>query len=302
MAQRGKPKPHSPEHEARRIMAIRQWAKAYTWPSGYKRPKEHTAPMLDALNHARLVDPDRYRDLSIANLPKIVSGKKNGNWKGGKTKSLKTFARKNVVRLRKWRENLIKRDGRECKQCGAKEGLLDAHHIIPLAESRAFAFSQANGVILCRRCHAKTESYANSKQERFRPSQWGFIWKIIPHSWQDYPTVGNYIQESNHVAFFTSELPKPEYGWLVFIHEFIEWGICRLTGVKVKDVDRFDKAYEAVRDSGIAPCGCTIQEEPGDDIHAPYREAHQVATQCEMLIAKAVGIDWIDYQEAILKL
>lgn len=93
--------------------------------------------------------------------------------------------------------------------------------------------------------------------------------------------------------------------WLIFFHEFIEWGLCRLWGIKQRQIDKFDKAYEKARPShgeAQAPCGCWVKDEPGDDIHAPYHDAHAVASQCERLIAKAIGVDWVSYDEAIAKL
>lgn len=99
------------------------------------------------------------------------------------------------------------------------------------------------------------------------------------------------------------------YCWLVLLHEIIEWSICRLQGVKNRDIDRFDIAYEAERSTrqasnskSHAPCGCSYKDEPGDDIHAPYHEAHKVASQCERLIAKALGVDLIKYDEAVMRL
>lgn len=92
------------------------------------------------------------------------------------------------------------------------------------------------------------------------------------------------------------------YVWLVFLHEMIEWSLCRLWGIKTRAIDKYDKAYEASRDSGKAPCGCRIKDEPGDDMHAPYHDAHAVASECERLIAKALNVDWVKYDETVAKL
>ena len=96
------------------------------------------------------------------------------------------------------------------------------------------------------------------------------------------------------------------YIWLVFFHEVIEWGLCRLWGIKQRAIDKYDIAYEQARagkkDVKAAPCGCWIQDEPGDDIHAPYHDAHTVASECERLIAKALRVDWLNYDIAVSKL
>lgn len=128
--------------------------------------------------------------------------------------------------------------------------------------------------------------------------------KIIPHEEQAYPTVGNYYLSKGVWRFRVSWMKDKRYCWLVLMHEFIEWGICQLTGVKGKAIDRFDVAYEKRRRAGEvnAHCGCRIKDEPGDDIHAPYHDAHGVASECERLIAKCLGVDWVKYDETVGKL
>src|SRR5215469_29325 len=118
--------------------------------------------------------------------------------------------------------------------------------------------------------------------------------EIIAFSRMRYPSSGDWFRKGGVWFFRVARFKDKRYSFLVFFHEFIEWGICQLQGIKQRDVDRFDMAYEKARDIGEAqaPCGCKFQDECGDDIHAPYREAHQVATACERLIAKALGVDW----------
>lgn len=131
-----------------------------------------------------------------------------------------------------------------------------------------------------------------------------FDFEIISHAKQRYDTCGDYFRKGKEIAFRVSRMEDRRYCWLVFLHEIIEWTICKLTGVKVGDIDRFDKKYERFRAErwSIAPCGCKLQDEPGEDIHAPYWRAHQVATKCERLIAEVLDVDWIDYEEAVYSL
>lgn len=320
IAQQGQPRPHNVEWEIKRIAAVREWASKTIYPKGYKRSVEVMAPALAALKKWKAEHPEEARKHAIANLPKHVSGPANGNWKGGKTKAIKAFHVANGPALRIWRKAVMERCNNTCQECGAT-GKLDAHHIIPLAETRAFAFDRANGVALCRKCHAKTDSYANPKQKRFRPSQWGFLARVIPHAWQDYATVGNYFQNSTQVGFLISSMSNEKYESLVLIHELIEWLICKLTGVKMKAIDKFDMEYEQAREGcvkvqgrwqgipktsrgkgALAPCGCQFYEEPGDDPHSPYHEAHMTATLCEEAIARAIGVDWQAYGDTVAKL
>lgn len=133
-----------------------------------------------------------------------------------------------------------------------------------------------------------------------------FRFEIVAHRNQRYDTVGDYYQRKGVWWFKVSRMKDKRYVWLVFIHEFIEWSLCRLWGIKSREIDRYDIAYEKAReqqkDPSTAPCGCRIKDEPGDDIHAPYHQAHAIASQCERLIAKALEVDWIKYDETVAKL
>ena len=132
--------------------------------------------------------------------------------------------------------------------------------------------------------------------------------EIVAHKNQRYETVGDYFQRKGVWWFKVSRMKDKRYCWLVFFHEMIEWGLCRLWGIKQRDIDKFDMAYEKARavrwpvPPGHVSCGCRIKDEPGDDIHAPYHDAHAIATECERLIAKALNVDWLSYDEAIAKL
>ena len=128
--------------------------------------------------------------------------------------------------------------------------------------------------------------------------------EIIPHRRQRYPTVGDWQKGKIGWLFRVSRMKDKRYMWLVFLHEIIEWGICQVQGVKERDVTRFDMAYEKRRATGEnkAPCGCKFWDEPGDDPHCPCHDAHVVATQCERIIAKALGVDWNDYDETVAAL
>lgn len=132
--------------------------------------------------------------------------------------------------------------------------------------------------------------------------------QIIPHKKQRYSTMGDYWQDktNRHWQFCVSRMKDKRYVMLVFLHEVIEWTICRLTGVSMKAIDKFDKAYEKARNCtapfseyDCTPCGCPFCDEPGDDLHAPYHRAHKVAAECEELIAHALDVDWYDYNNTV---
>jgi hypothetical protein len=52
----------------------------------------------------------------------------------------------------------------------------------------------------------------------------------------------------------------------------IEFFLCRVLAIFMKEIDRFDMEYELARSGPIcpirAPCGCLWYEEPGDNPHA----------------------------------
>jgi hypothetical protein len=123
--------------------------------------------------------------------------------------------------------------------------------------------------------------------------------RIIPHRKQRYDTVGDYFKRDGVWQFRVSKMKDQRYSILVFLHEVIEFFLCRQAGIKMKDIDRFDKEYEMSRGQDEAACGCKHLAEPGDDPHAPYWAQHQAATKCERLIAEALGVKWSDYDAAI---
>lgn len=129
--------------------------------------------------------------------------------------------------------------------------------------------------------------------------------RTIPHRRQRYRTCGDYFKHGPNWLFQISRMKDKRYCWLILFHEFIEWGICRALGVNNQLIDRFDMLYEKHRSTPgatRAACGCAFQEEPGNDIHAPYRTAHQAATECERIVAKTLGVDWDDYGAAVERL
>lgn len=139
-------------------------------------------------------------------------------------------------------------------------------------------------------------------------NQLQILYRVIAHKQQRYPSPGDYWidpLQRTVVNFRVSRMKDKRYMVLVFLHEMIEFFMCRLAGVKMQAIDKFDIEYEAARSrdgkkiKGEAPCGCFFREEPGDDPHAPYYLQHQAATQCEKLIAKALGVDWTKYNDAV---
>jgi hypothetical protein len=123
----------------------------------------------------------------------------------------------------------------------------------------------------------------------------------IPHAEQRYPTVGDWIVEPTpkglNVHIRVSKLRDWRRELLVAIHELVEvsqlaaWSVKPLDQVQ-REVDDFDRAYEAKRPEGDT-------SEPGDHPEAPYRYEHFFATNVERLLCQGLGVDWADYDREV---
>jgi hypothetical protein len=151
-----------------------------------------------------------------------------------------------------------------------------------------------------------------------QPSSLDVIVVNVPHKQQRYPTCGDwFVLPATHMfpkrlMVVVSKMPDWRYQALVAHHELTEALLCIQHGVDSAAVDEFDMAYEKTREENAygdyspfyAPCGCRMTEtsEPGDDIHAPYYKEHQVATQFEREMASQLGVNWEEYEAAVLQL
>ena len=75
-------------------------------------------------------------------------------------------------------------------------------------------------------------------------------------------------------------------------------------GITQESVDDFDMDYEKRRVAGerFARCGCVITNDPGSDVHAPYRLAHKYAESVEYGLARVLDVDAKEYDEAFIAL
>jgi hypothetical protein len=122
--------------------------------------------------------------------------------------------------------------------------------------------------------------------------------KVIPHAEQRYETCGDYYFEPDAPGILNirvSELGDWRMNMLVAIHELVEVSQCVQSGVKIEDIDAFDKLFERERIEGKH----TPQDEPGDDRSAPYYVQHQIATGVERILAGVMGVDWNKYANAV---
>lgn len=297
---KGRKMPHSKEWEEERINAVKKYVKNKVYPKGYKRPKEHTQPMLNELKKRMEENPQKYKDIATNNLPKNVSGEKNGNWKGGKTKEQRDFRTQYSTKFSNLRKEILLRDENKCKLCGSSDNL-HIHHIIPLSETHLTAFLRMNLITLCKDCHVKTDSYGGKKKfPRKIESGIGntkMIIRTIPHKFHEYETCGNWqFTEDGVLVVFVSDMGNKLYEWLVAEHEINEALICQTNGIDEKEVSAFDIAFEKLREQYPEIIG---DQEPGNMIAAPYFEAHQKATFIERTSADMHRVVWGDYDSAV---
>jgi hypothetical protein len=262
--------------------------------------------MRTAIQRAHRKNPEKYKKISIQNLSKnrsdSLSGENNPNWKSGITPASTQWRNKHSQELKRWRKEVIERDDRKCRSCGSKiPSDLQAHHIVPLAESHPTALMTMNGVTLCKACHYKTDSYGGHP----KVSDFAGIGKTlavvqtIPHEFQEYPTVGNYQSANDGTRLiFVSDMKNPSYELAVAIHELVEQHLTALDGISVKDIDRFDKLFDEEYASGLH----TDLEEPGDDTRSPYFWHHQFAGIIERLFIQGCGIRWKDYEDTVTRI
>lgn len=122
----------------------------------------------------------------------------------------------------------------------------------------------------------------------------------IPHGNQRYETVGDYWEEEmlggkviRHIR--VSDMGNEDYEFLVALHEMVESFLCKKRGISEESITEFDMEFEKNRPEGNT-------DEPGNDQNAPYKKEHQFATRVEKMMAEELGVDWNEYDNAVINL
>lgn len=63
---------------------------------------------------------------------------------------------RNSYQYRKWKKDVLFRDGYKCTRCGNDKNL-EVHHVYPIRLFPEKAFDLDNGVTLCKKCHYEEE-------------------------------------------------------------------------------------------------------------------------------------------------
>jgi len=120
--------------------------------------------------------------------------------------------------------------------------------------------------------------------------------ETIPHAQQRYPTAGDYWWDDDGTfQVRISDLGDWRKELLLAVHELIEMGICRYKGIEEQDITDFDIAWEKHRAAGLV---MTV-DEPGNDPAAPYFNEHGFASAIERICAFQLGVNWIEYNQAM---
>ena len=118
--------------------------------------------------------------------------------------------------------------------------------------------------------------------------------RVIPHKEHRYETCGDWFftPAGPNLIVLVSDMGNRRFELLVAQHEITEAILCYERGILEKDVTEFDKWHLAQGFVG----------EPGDHPDAPYRLEHCYATKLERDMAKEMGVNWEEYDEAISNL
>ena len=69
------------------------------------------------------------------------------------------MSKKKFVVREVFREAVFTRDRNRCRVCGARDRVLDAHHITDRHDMPNGGYVQENGISLCPECHRKAEDW-----------------------------------------------------------------------------------------------------------------------------------------------
>lgn len=120
--------------------------------------------------------------------------------------------------------------------------------------------------------------------------------KTIPHSKQRYETPGDwFFDKKGNLEIRVSDTKDWRTDALMAVHELVEVLICKHRGVTQESVDAFDIKYEQERKEGKHG----EFDEPGDDLEAPYRREHCIATAVERLLAAELDVPWNGYADVV---
>jgi hypothetical protein len=197
---------------------------------------------------------------------------------------------------------LIRKRDKCCRDCGSTLSL-QVHHILPVAVFPQTAFMKMNAVTLCRDCHSKTYSFARPRNKaelalsevvRKSVGRCSIIVEVIPHRWREYDTIGNWsFAPDGMLVVFVSDTGSRASNEAIAVHEVVEALLCRFHKVSEESVTNFDLKFEKERAEGKH----SLDDEPGCDPRAPYRDWHLVAERFEREFLIQACVMWSKHSE-----
>lgn len=117
---------------------------------------------------------------------------------------------------------------------------------------------------------------------------------VSPES-QRYPTCGDYWEDEHSLQFRITKQPISKWEAAVFLHEFVEFMLSKDRGITEQEITDFDLKWETMNKRGL-----NREEEPGDEVEAPYHKEHEFAKKLEKMFADELGINWEEYNENLI--
>ena len=109
-----------------------------------------------------------------------------------------------------------------------------------------------------------------------------------------YPTCGDYIydREDDTLTVFVSRMDDYRSELAVALHEVFEAVQVLHADIPISDIDLFDMQFEKDRPDGN-------EDEPGDDLKAPYHDQHVGATFVEREVCAQSGLSWDQHDKNV---
>lgn len=104
---------------------------------------------------------------------------------------------------------------------------------------------------------------------------------IKPYKQMRYATEGDYYFDGKTLKIDISKMDNPLVELMIIIHELWEWYRITEKGIKIEDIDKFDKE-----------CGL---EDPGLSPLSPYHTEHLESVELEKLMCNLAKINYKDY-------
>ena len=105
------------------------------------------------------------------NNQRYANGKKGGRPKTRTTEQIDDDRKfRNSSEYKKWRDEVLDRDGHRCVFCGKSSGKINAHHKLDIHTHPELRLDVDNGITLCNDCHAKIHAENNRRIKNKKPN------------------------------------------------------------------------------------------------------------------------------------